>query len=422
MFYFAALFYSAGLGTGAATDAVLGAGFTLDQAINIALENSLKLKAKKAEWQSLAERLPQAEALPNPEVGIDTWNIPEDFRIGKTKTTIFWASQKFPYPGKLKLRGEVVSRATEAAKVRLEKAEIDLISDISRSYHELLYIDNLIPITQESKRLAERLMNVISARYSVGESNLNDVLKEQSHLDLLVENIALLADMREAENTRINSLLGMPPTSVVGRPEEIELFKPDIDADEVFRIALENRQELNIDSLEIEKNLKQLRLAEKERYPDFNVKLKRFQNYRSANGYGLFVGMSVPIWGGKNRARVNEARGRIEALTYKRQDDENRTYAEIKKTFYELNSSLRLINLYRKSLIPRAQESIEIAEAAYRTGKASFLDLFNAQNDLLNYSVNYRKLLRDHGFAVASLEQLVGKRLKTKGESHENVN
>jgi len=408
------LFNAAGLPCGAG-ETLLEDGFTLNRAISIALANNPMLKAKEAKWRSMAERAPQREALPDPKAGIDTWNIPEDLSLSETKTTLYWVSQKFPFPGKLKLRGAVAGMEAETAKVRWVQAETDLIADVTRSYHELLYIDTITAVTRENKNLAERLIGVIEASYSVGKSNLNDLLKERSYLDLLVENLALLTDLRAAEAMRLNALLGLPSTAVAGKPKEIKIMKQEMKMNEIVRGALENRHELKIDSLEIERSRKQTELAKKEFFPDFEVRLRRFQNYRSADGYGVFIGVSLPIWSAKNRARVKEAAEGGEAFSHKRRNDENRTRAEIRKSVFELNNALRFLRLYRESLIPRTRKTVQAAEEAYQTGKADFLDLYNAQVDLLNYKTGYRKFVRDYGFALAEMERIVGKRLDTEG-------
>ncbi len=398
-----------------AGETLLENGFTLNRAISVAMANNPLLKAKEAEWRSLIQRIPQSEALPDPKAGIDTWNIPEDLSLAETKTTLYWVSQKFPFPGKLKLRGSVAAKEAETAKVRWKQAEIGLVADVTRSYHELLYIDTVTAVTRENKNLAERLTGIIEASYAVGKSNLNDLLKERSHLDLLAENLALLADLRTAETAALNALLGLPSTAPAGIPEKVQLPKREIKANELVSAALANRHELKIDTLAIERSRKQTELAEKEFFPDFEVRLRRFQNYRSADGYGVFIGVSLPIWSAKNRARVKEAAEGGKAFSHKRQNDENRTRAEIRKSVFEMNSALRFLRLYRESLIPRTRKTVQAAEEAYRTGEADFLDLYNAQVDLLNYETGYRKFVRDYGFALAEMERIVGKRLDTEG-------
>ena len=71
---------------------------SLEQLIPQALERNRKIKAAKKKRESAIEKLPQATSLDDPEIGIDTWNIPSNFDVSETRSTIFWISQKFPFP------------------------------------------------------------------------------------------------------------------------------------------------------------------------------------------------------------------------------------------------------------------------------------------------------------------------------------
>ncbi len=78
---------------------VLKNEFTLRNLEAIAIDRNPGLKAAKAKWKAVIERHPQVTAFDDPEIGFDTWNIPTDFDLGETRTTIYWISQKFPFPG-----------------------------------------------------------------------------------------------------------------------------------------------------------------------------------------------------------------------------------------------------------------------------------------------------------------------------------
>ena len=110
----------------------------------IAFDRNPGLKAAKAKWKAVIERYPQVTALDDPEIGIDTWNIPTDFNLDETRNTIYWISQKFPFPGKLKIKGDIVSQEVKVARTQFEIATRELLAELEISYHELLYMDKAI--------------------------------------------------------------------------------------------------------------------------------------------------------------------------------------------------------------------------------------------------------------------------------------
>lgn len=391
----------------------LEGAISLEQLITHALEKNQKIKAAEMKWQSAIERLPQATSLDDPEIGIDTWNIPSNFDFSETRSTIFWISQKFPFPGKLGLKGNIVSKEIEKAKLHLDMAARDVIVDLKKSYFELLYIDKAIEITEKIKTLAEHLVKLGATGLSTDGTTLNDVFKAQSQLAQLNYDLILLSELRVTEATNINAILNLPPESDVGKPAMINIIPFDYKLEELYKLAEEKQEELKILDREIEKNQERIKLANREYFPDFQVKLRRFQNTNTSldRGYGVFFGIKVPLWSRKNRARVMEAERNTSAAVHEKDEWKNKTFSKIKQNYFKLQNSARLIKLYRESLIPQAEKSMEIAETWYKEKKGSFSGLIESQSVWLNFNLAKERALADYHQRLAGLEKLVGKQL-----------
>jgi outer membrane protein TolC len=66
------------------------------------------------------------------------------------------------------------------------------------------------------------------------------------------------------------------------------------------------------------------------------------------------------------------------------------------------------LNLYQHALIPQARQSLESSEAAYETGKISFLELLDSERFLLNVRYGYVKIKTDYLTAQARMERALG--------------
>jgi outer membrane protein TolC len=64
--------------------------------------------------------------------------------------------------------------------------------------------------------------------------------------------------------------------------------------------------------------------------------------------------------------------------------------------------------LYRTTILPQAEQGLEAARAEYRTGKAGFLDLIDAQRAWRKFQLEYFTALADRQRQLAELEQVVG--------------
>jgi len=83
----------------------------------------------------------------------------------------------------------------------------------------------------------------------------------------------------------------------------------------------------------------------------------------------------------------------------------------VKLALFRLRDAERKINLYRDTLVPKANQSLRAVQQAFRTGKASFLDVIDSQRVLLEFELSYERALADHAQRLAELEMLVGKPL-----------
>ncbi|MHC4576136.1 MAG: TolC family protein [Planctomycetota bacterium] len=201
--------------------------------------------------------------------------------------------------------------------------------------------------------------------------------------------------------------------------------------DQLYRLALERRQELQAALRRISAAMEAQRLARLARVPDFalgatyTVIGQPLAPVPDAgqDALGLTLGLSLPIWVTKNRARIAEAEHRLEASRYERQAQIDDLMARITKVYFRLRNAERLVRLYRESLLPQAEEAMEIAEQWRDVGRDTIGRYLEAQSVWRNFQLAYHRALADHEQAVARLEQLVGTslgHLRGKEQKDEN--
>ena len=64
----------------------------------------------------------------------------------------------------------------------------------------------------------------------------------------------------------------------------------------------------------------------------------------------------------------------------------------------------------------QASNSLEAAMAAYRVGKADFMNVLDSQMTLFNYEREYFDAVADHEMNLAQLEGVVGSSLPAAGQ------
>jgi outer membrane protein TolC len=409
----------------------LDAGLDLERLIARAFKDNPRLKAARLKWEAAIERYPQITAYEDPILRYSYFIEGVETRVGPQEQR-FSISQDIPFPGKLSLKGDIVAREAQIARLEFEKQTRDLIVELKDAYYELLYITKAIEITKQNKELVEHLTKIGTTDYSVDGTTLNDVFKAQSQLAQLSYDLILLTEFKEAEVTRINSILNRPPEAALGELKEVGYIPFKYSLAELYKLATANQQELIISDLEVEKSQKAVSLAKLKYLPDFNVgfsyidvgeaepsSLGALPDDSGQDAYSIDFGITIPLWFGKNRSRVAEARREYEAAVYRKEDRENETFSAIKTLYFKLQNSARLIRLYQDSLIPQAEQSMETAETWYKEKRGSFSGLLETQSVWLNFNLARRRALSDYYQRIAQLERLVGVSLELGHPSSE---
>jgi cobalt-zinc-cadmium efflux system outer membrane protein len=389
-----------------------------------AFRDNPKLKAARLMWEAAIERYPQVTAYADPVLHYSYYLEEVQTRVGPQEQK-FSISQAIPFPGKLSLKGDIVAREAQMAHLEFERQTRDLIAELKDAYYELLYITQAIEITKQNKDLVEHLAKIGTTDYSMDGTTLNDVFKAQSQLAQLAYDLILLSEFKQAEITRINSILNRPPEADLGKPQPVGYVPFKYTLEKLYQLALNKQQELGISELQIEKSQKAMSLAKMEYLPNLNLgfsyidvgeaeptPMGTLPDDSGQDAYSLDFGITIPLWFGKNSSRVAEAKRNYEAAVYQKQDQKNKTFSAIKTLYFKLQNSERLIRLYQDSLIPQAEQSLETAETWYKEKQGSFSGLLETQSVWLNFNLAMQRAVADYYQRIAQLEKLVGASLE----------
>ena len=126
----------------------------------------------------------------------------------------------------------------------------------------------------------------------------------------------------------------------------------------------------------------------------------------------LMFKVNVPLWYGKQKSQLDEAKARRESAESQQEQLENDLSARIKMIYFKIKDADRQIKLYRDALVPKAEQSLKASETAYSGGRVDFLNLIDSQRTLLNFQLSYYKAIRDYEQRLAELEMMVGDSLR----------
>ncbi|GAX61115.1 heavy metal efflux pump protein CzcC [Candidatus Scalindua japonica] len=396
--------------------------------IDEALRANPELQAAKLRWSASTEKIVQEKALDDPVIGFTYFGEQVQTRVGEKQAGVT-ASQKIPFFGKLRLKGEVARSEAKVSGGRYRTLEREIVAKAKSAFYELYWAYKSISINEESRDLLKRFVKIAEVKYATGKSTQQDVLKAQVELSGMINELISLEQLKETAVARINTLLNRHPDSPLGTPEEVDIEQLTVSLKDLYEKAKEVSPDLSILKYKIERDKAAYKLAKKQYYPDFTFGLNyTFINDmpssvflspigESRDSYTGTLSMNVPIFQKrKHDAGVREANARLKSSKMAYKNRENMTLFEVKDLHFKVQTAERLVKLYRDSIIPQAIQSMKAAESGYQAGQVGFLDLIDSQRVLLDFNHAFYRALADFGINVAGLERVVGVELSIEAE------
>lgn len=387
-------------------------GAVLEALIQEALEKNPAIQTAERRVAALRARVPQAKSLPDPTVSFGWMGnlTPFDVQEGDPSSFRFVsANQKVPFPGKLKLRGQIAGQEAEAAWWEYEQVRRRVIAEVKAAYYDYFYYHKAIEITRKNRDLLAKLASIAEVRYKVGQGIQQDALKAQVELSRILQRLTVLEQQERTAQVRLNTLLNREPEAPLPEPAPFSQAELTYSLESLYQLARENDTQLHREDQIIERNEYALNLARKEYYPDFGVGYMYQNRPLMPEMHGVTFSLSIPVfYKSKQREGVNEATHGLLSARKARENRLTEVYFEVKEQYLAAKASRDLARLFSEAIVPQSTLALESSLSAYEVGKVDFLSVLDNFITVLNYQINYYRELTSYQIALARLEPLVG--------------
>lgn len=387
----------------------------LSDLINEARERNPEIQAAYKAYQASEKLFNQAISLDDPRLTAGYFAENVETRVGP-QIGKYGIAQKFPFFGKLTLKGKVALKERDIAYQRYQAVDQEVVKNLKYAFFDLYWIRKSTAMTNEIKDLMDELEKVAQSKYSTGIASQQDVLKAQVEISNLMAKLYTLSEQEVTLTEKINTLLNRPVETPVGTIEEFPLTEFSYGLNELLSFAEQYRPEVEAASINVEKNEDIVSLKKKDYFPDFTIGVD-FIDIGSGHttayndGQDAWMGMvsiNLPIWQDRIKAGVDEAKDKLASSRDVYQNVHNSVAFQIKDALFKQQTAKDLVDLYNDALIPQAQESLKASQAGYETGKTDFLNLIDSERVLLNFKIAYYRAVADYEKSVADLERAVG--------------
>ncbi len=393
----------------------------LKQLAETALAENPELRQAEAEWQALLKKVRRVSALPDPNLAVTAFLQSVETRVGPQEAVLAF-TQRLPWFGKLSAAGQAAMEEALAKAWEYRSLQRAVVLEIKTAYYDLVYLAEALQITEEDLATLRRYEEIALTRYATGKGIQQNVVKVQSEATRLNERKIILGRQRDVAERRLARLAGRPRTDFAFDADGQDLPAVKVSLEDLYRRVHEGREELQARLHALRARQEDVRLARKQYWPDltlgFNYVIVGDRKDPAGilnppeddgkDAVGVLASINLPIWYHKVRAGVDEARLReMQArAAYARQEDS--VLFEVQDAYIRLESLLEQWRLYEDTLIPQAEQSRDSSEAAYKTGKLTFLELLDSERFLLNVRYGYAKVKSEYLTALAGMERALG--------------
>ena len=394
----------------------------IGRAVQIALEANSRLLTLNAEAEAMAFAPSQVGALPDPMLSFNAMNLPTDtFDLDQEPMTQLqlMLSQKFPFPGKRQLRREVAETMVGVSQKQTDEYRDVLTGKVREAWWRLFSVDRSLQIVESNKRLLRYFVEIAKTKYAVGKGLQQDVLLAELELSRLTNRELQLAGNRRRIQATLNGLLNRVPEHPITLPEEppSETLPMLESVTSLTQFAVERRDLIQAIELKLEAADKTVELAEKDRWPDFQVGVGYADRQGSdpirgsrSDFLSLMFSINLPLYSGQKQDKALQQRiHEREYERYRLSDTVRIIETEIGVQAAEYSAAREQALLLKNEIIPQAEQTVSAMLAGYEVNKVDFLNVVNGKIMLYNASIDYWNAMASAKQALARLAAGVGK-------------
>jgi outer membrane protein TolC len=412
---------------------------TLEQCLAIALRQNpdvLKARQEISRTQGVivearAPALPQLTASGQYQ-RIDR-NFVDVFPFAGTNVTTTFKNQYQPWAAQVEATqllyaGGRVSATMHVAKLReqiallsFQRTVADTILAVRRAFYSVLLNESIVEVREKSLRLLEQQLTDAQHSFDAGAVPRFNVLRAEVELaNSKPPLIRAQNNVRLAREALVKLLaIDSPPEqeftgiSFVGdlAYESRTWTLPD-----TLRAALHARAELQAAERQVHAAKENVKVAqagykpEVSAFADYGVRNTIFSDDIDQTIHGWVVGAkaSWPLFDGMlTRGRVQQARAQQEQAGLDHADTRRSIEFEVRQAYSDFLQAVELLEAQKKT-VEQAEESVRLAEARFRAGTGTQLDVLSAQTALTEARSNEIQALYDYNLANATLERVTG--------------
>jgi len=386
------------------------------QAIDIALDGNPEVIAAEKAWKAAQARSTQAGAFPEPELELEYEELPGMTRFGDFGERSFGVTQPIESPFKWWRRRQAAHQAAEAVHLGvLGMSRLDITAQVEVAYDRILLQHAKLSYSETAAQLAGAFLEKARLRLEAGDIRRLEVLVAEVEAGRAVNRLSQARSDLAVARAELNTLLGRGLGRSLTISGQLTLQKRSLSLEALQKLALERRPDLRGAESALSSARSEQGAAKAALLPDLDLKLFR-HTVREPTGsedyWRVGLALQLPLWGAsRQRGEWAEAAALAEQAAAEMDHRRNQILLEVEIAFLKAEMTSNQAQLFEEDIVRAAEGSFEMAASRYRVGKATYLEVLDAQRALMEVREEYAEALFNHQVALTDLARAIGGQL-----------
>ena len=341
------------------------------------------------------------------------WKETYDMQVSITQPIYTW--------GKITKSIQQAKYQVQIAQQSYYQQEQSLIYSVKQTFYNVLLSQELVRVNQQAVAVAEAHLVNAQSHFRAGTVSNYEVLRAEVEVANTKPELIKSKNGLKLAYANLNTVLGRQESNsleITGslKPPDLSGASQSISYDTATSLAFLNRPDWKIVLFNEKINELAIPIAASETKPTIAVTgihdrksdsldadIGGWNHYSSA-----ILGISWTLYDGwATKAKVAQARSNQVKAGYQKEQLALTIRLEVESAVLELQSAEEIIISQQKT-IEQAKESLRLAEARYKNGVGTHLEVLDAEVALTRAETNYAQALFNYLVAQAQLEKVTG--------------
>ena len=382
----------------------------LQQALDIAVEKNIDLRAEKMNIDIAKNRIKSANRLQNPEFNM-FYNIGT---AGRSEPQQLGFSELVEI-GKRGARKNLAKSYLDLQSENLRYAKFNLKMDVRVAYINLVAEKSVLDTLQQQEKLQEQLLNIVKKKVHSGKAPEIDELQAEIAINQLRTQVNSAKISARNALVNFNKVINPGEDSNYDTRDKIfaeennfdELLTPSPsdgmpEFEEIREHALEHRYDIKIAKQQINVAKKQLKVVSHQRIPDIEIVGGYLYQSRAQTDEGFksgaFAGANIvnlPLFY-TFKPEIQNAQLELQQAELKYISTVNKALKDVDAAYAKFLTARDNLNCYEKNILTSSQKLIESSIKSYESGKTDLTALIVMKQSYKSIIVGYTYALAEY--------------------------